>query len=76
MKHSPKKSMDSVSNFIEKTYRILENEDFAGIIGWTQLGSSFVIRDIKQFEELVLPIHFKHSNFSSFVRQVTSLLCS
>lgn len=49
MKHSPKKTLDSVSNFIEKTYRILENDEFVSFIEWTPIGSSFIIKDIKQF---------------------------
>ena len=31
---------------------------------------SFKIHNVKAFEEIVLPQYFKHSNMSSFVRQV------
>lgn len=60
-----------MSNFINKTYQILLNASHEAVIGWAPQGNSFVIRDIKKFEEHILPIYFKHSNFSSFVRQVS-----
>lgn len=34
---------------------------------------SFKIHNVKAFEEIVLPQYFKHSNMSSFVRQVLTL---
>lgn len=76
MKPISKRSHESISNFIEKTYNILENEDNANIIAWTAKGASFIIKEVKKFEEEILPIYFKHSNFSSFVRQVITTLFS
>ena len=70
MRHSVVKLNQAVSNFISKTYQILNNLQHESIISWAPHGNSFLIKDIKKFEEFILPLYFKHSNFSSFVRQV------
>lgn len=44
-----KKSNESVSNFIEKTYNILESEVNSDIVCWTPKGESFLIKDVKKF---------------------------
>lgn len=49
MRLSGKKNQDSVSNFIEKTYNILENEENSEIVSWTPRGQSFIIKDVKKF---------------------------
>lgn len=38
--------------------------------GWGRDGKTVVIRRITEFETEVVPTYFKHSNFSSFVRQL------
>ena len=70
MRSSQCKAPQPTSNFITKTYKILENSGHDDIIAWSQHGNSFIIKNIKKFEEDILPQYFKHSNFSSFVRQV------
>jgi hypothetical protein len=37
---------------------------------WAPLGDSFVIKNVEKFATSVLPMYFKHSNFSSFARQL------
>lgn len=49
MRLSGKKNQDSVSNFIEKTYNILESEENSEIVSWTPRGQSFIIKDVKKF---------------------------
>jgi hypothetical protein len=68
----------SINNFIQKTYAILQEKQFESIVSWPDegevtdegQGSSFLIHNVRAFEEIVLPRYFKHSNMSSFVRQV------
>ena len=76
MRQSQPKTNQTLSNFITKTYKILENINHEEIIGWSAHGNSFLIKNIKQFEEEILPQYFKHSNFSSFVRQVYFIVLS
>ena len=37
---------------------------------WTSTEDSFNIKDVNRFTDVVLPKYFKHSNFSSFIRQL------
>ena len=39
-------------------------------MSWTLGGDSFNIKSISRFTEEVLPLYFKHQNFSSFIRQL------
>lgn len=55
--------------FLLKTYSILETVP-TSIISWSVAGDSFIVRDVEKFSDQVIPAHFKHSKFSSFVRQL------
>lgn len=37
---------------------------------WSATGDNFVVKNVEQFASSVLPMYFKHSNFSSFARQL------
>jgi osomolarity two-component system response regulator SKN7 len=59
-----------VPEFIKKLYRLLEDKSYKSIISWGDNGDSFVVKDATEFSRNVLPKHFKHNNFASFVRQL------
>lgn len=60
----------SVAPFLRKCYEMVDDNDADSIISWSETGDSFVIWDMTQFSILLLPKYFKHSNFSSFMRQL------
>ncbi|GJQ12702.1 hypothetical protein GpartN1_g4493.t1 [Galdieria partita] len=58
------------SPFLRKLLSIVEEMDTQHLCSWTKSGWSFVVWHPIRFENEVLPRHYKHSNFSSFVRQL------
>nr|AAF74563.1 heat stress transcription factor A3 [Solanum peruvianum] len=58
--------------FLSKTFDLVEDPLLDTIISWGTNGESFVVWDPVEFSRLVLPRNFKHSNFSSFVRQLNT----
>ena len=50
--------------------RMVSDEKYQSLISWNATGTSFYIMRVQEFAATVLPLHFKHSNFSSFVRQL------
>jgi len=42
----------------------------AGVATWSDTGDNFVVKNVDKFAADVLPLYFKHSNFSSFARQL------
>lgn len=63
-------SSGSVAPFLRKCYEMVDDESTDSIISWNDTNDSFVISDITQFSVVLLPKYFKHSNFSSFMRQL------
>ena len=64
-----KKRSDS-PNFLIKLYQILESPEYEKIIHWSDDGKSFIVHNLHDFTEYVLPKYFKHNNYSSFIRQL------
>lgn len=62
------KSKKKSNFFVKKLNEILMEKNNQAAISWTSSGEAFRINDIQNFSEKVLPKHFKHRNFSSFVR--------
>lgn len=58
------------TSFLQKTYDILDNEDLERIIAWNDAGTLFLVKNVTEFCEQVLPVYFKHCNYASFVRQL------
>ena len=61
---------DTVLTFIRKTYDILEDRKFPDIIDWNSEGNALIIKKPQEFCKKVLPMYFKHSNLTSFIRQL------
>lgn len=60
----------SSSDFVRKLYKMLENPTDENVVRWGDAGDSFVVLENEKFTKHILPKHFKHSNFASFVRQL------
>ncbi|KAL8938551.1 MAG: hypothetical protein Q9216_003837 [Gyalolechia sp. 2 TL-2023] len=50
--------------------RMLEDPSYSQVVRWGDEGDSFVVLENERFTKSILPKHFKHSNFASFVRQL------
>jgi hypothetical protein len=59
-----------VSTFLVKVFEILGKPGMEDTMKWTDEGLAFMIIDQTKFSEEVLPVYFKHNNFSSFIRQL------
>jgi len=55
--------------FLRKTYHMIDTCD-PTIACWSEDGETFVVKDPVKFERTIIPQFFKHSKFSSFVRQL------
>lgn len=49
---------------------MLEDPSYSHVVRWGDEGDSFVVLENEKFTKSILPKHFKHSNFASFVRQL------
>lgn len=58
-----------IPGFVSKLYRMVD-ESTSNLIKWGGDGSTFVVTSPEDFSRHVLPLFFKHNNFSSFVRQL------
>ncbi|XP_068658112.1 heat stress transcription factor A-3-like [Aristolochia californica] len=58
--------------FLSKTYDLVDDLVLDSIIAWGTRGASFVVWDPVEFARTILPQHFKHNNFSSFIRQLNT----
>ncbi|KAK7388209.1 hypothetical protein VNO78_23018 [Psophocarpus tetragonolobus] len=58
--------------FLKKTFEMVEDPCTDPIVSWSQTRDSFIVWDSHEFSKTLLPRYFKHSNFSSFVRQLNT----
>ncbi|RUS25042.1 HSF-type DNA-binding-domain-containing protein [Jimgerdemannia flammicorona] len=67
---APSSTGPGVPDFVKKLFRMLEDKSYNHIVSWGSTGESFVVKEPNEFAKTILPKHFKHSNFASFVRQL------
>ncbi|KAI9258535.1 hypothetical protein BY458DRAFT_517808 [Sporodiniella umbellata] len=60
----------SIPDFVKKLFNMLEENTYPHVFSWGKEGDTFVVKDTNEFARHILPRHFKHSNFASFVRQL------
>ncbi|KAG7484205.1 hypothetical protein MATL_G00046820 [Megalops atlanticus] len=60
----------NVPAFLSKLWTLVEDHSTNDLICWSQDGSSFLVCDEQRFSKEILPLYFKHSNMTSFVRQL------
>ncbi|KAI4348680.1 hypothetical protein L6164_009376 [Bauhinia variegata] len=60
------------SPFLMKTNMMVEDPATDHVISWNADGTAFVVWQTADFARDLLPTLFKHSNFSSFVRQLNT----
>ncbi|KAJ9102508.1 hypothetical protein QFC21_002908 [Naganishia friedmannii] len=75
-----KEGKTSTADFIRRLWTMMQAFSKDGELGeggkyldWAGSGESFVIKDKHYFEKNILVQHFRHCNFSSFVRQLNKV---
>lgn len=58
--------------FLTKTFEMVEDPSTDSVVSWSKGRNSFIVWDSAKFSTTLLPRHFKHSNFSSFIRQLNT----
>lgn len=64
------KTSEGKSIFLMNLLDILNENLHHNIISWSNDGKSFIIYNLKDFTDKILPSFFKHKNFPSFHRQL------
>ncbi|KAM5547347.1 hypothetical protein ABKV19_001710 [Rosa sericea] len=58
--------------FLNKTFQMVDDPETDPIVSWSEARQSFLVWDCHEFSKTLLPKYFKHSNFSSFIRQLNT----
>lgn len=58
--------------FLTKTYNLVDDPNTNHIVAWSKGNNSFIVWDPETFSIQLLPKYFKHSNLSSFIRQLNT----
>mmetsp|Transcript_13611 Transcript_13611/g.27200 ORF Transcript_13611/g.27200 Transcript_13611/m.27200 type:complete len:235 (-) Transcript_13611:28-732(-) len=62
--------MRSPAPFLNKLYELVSDPFTDNLVSWEKNGQCFVVYKPTEFSLMVLPLYFKHNNFSSFIRQL------
>ena len=57
-----------INHFLISLYNVVNDNQHADIVSWTSDGEGLFIRDTVQFEQMIIPVYFNHTKFTSFVR--------
>ncbi|KAA8525150.1 hypothetical protein F0562_006986 [Nyssa sinensis] len=60
--------------FLSKTFEMVEDPSTDSVVSWSRARNSFIVWDPFELSTTLLPKYFKHSNFSSFIRQLNTYL--
>ncbi|KAF5202356.1 Heat stress transcription factor a-1 [Thalictrum thalictroides] len=70
--HPNSNSSNQLTPFLSKTYDMVDDPSTDSIVSWSSGNNSFIVWNPPEFARDLLPKHFKHNNFSSFVRQLNT----
>jgi hypothetical protein len=72
--HCNKGKRNPIYTFPHKLHEILSDPINSEYITWLPHGRAWKVVRRTQFERDILPLHFRHSRYSSFMRQVSNLI--
>lgn len=66
----PGSYLAQIPPFLLRIYQLLQSNTYPDLLTWSPSGRHFIIHDPPAMCEKIMPIIFRHKNFSSFIRQL------